>query len=77
MWVAVYQELLANGEHHPVTQAVMAADWLLVRSVSDQSQVMTAASITRPEIVIGHLLCREQALCWESLQGKSCLCGGS
>ena len=37
----LYQELLANGENHPVTQAVMAADWLMVRSVSDQSQVMT------------------------------------
>jgi uncharacterized protein len=31
----VYQELLANGENHPVTQAVMTVDWLDVRSVSD------------------------------------------
>jgi uncharacterized protein len=36
----VYQELLANGENHSVTQTVMTADWLDVRSVSDQSQVM-------------------------------------
>ncbi len=36
----VYQELLANGENHPVTETVMTADWLDVRSVSDQSQVM-------------------------------------
>ncbi|MDX2217299.1 MAG: DUF3368 domain-containing protein [Oculatellaceae cyanobacterium bins.114] len=35
----VYQELLANGENHPVTQAVMTVDWLDVRSVSDQSLV--------------------------------------
>ncbi len=36
----VYQELLANGENHPVTQTVMAVSWLEVRSVSNQSQVM-------------------------------------
>lgn len=37
----VYQELLANGENHPVTQTVMAATWLEVRSANDQSQVVT------------------------------------
>jgi uncharacterized protein len=36
----VYQELLANGKNHPVTQTVMMADWLAVRSVSDPSQAM-------------------------------------
>jgi len=36
----VYQELLANGENHPVTQTVMMVDWLDVRSVSNQSQVI-------------------------------------
>jgi hypothetical protein len=36
----VNQELLANGENHPVTQTVMTVDWLDVRSVRDQSQVM-------------------------------------
>jgi uncharacterized protein len=36
----VYQELLDNGENHPVTQTVMTVDWLDVRSVSDPSQVM-------------------------------------
>jgi len=36
----VYQELLANGENHPVTQTVMTLAWLEVRSVSDQSQVL-------------------------------------
>ncbi len=37
----VYQELLANGIHHPVTQTVMTVDWLDVQSVRDLSQVMT------------------------------------
>ncbi|GAA6624277.1 DUF3368 domain-containing protein [Scytonema sp. NUACC26] len=37
---AVYLELLANGENHPVTKTVMTADWLNVRSVSNQAQVM-------------------------------------
>jgi hypothetical protein len=36
----VYQELLANGENHPVTQTVMIVDWLNVRAVHDRSQVM-------------------------------------
>ncbi len=36
----VYQELLANGENHSVTQTVMTAAWLEVRSVSNQLQVM-------------------------------------
>lgn len=36
---AVYQELLANGIHHPVTETVQAVDWLEVRSVNDQQQV--------------------------------------
>jgi predicted nucleic acid-binding protein len=36
---AVYQELLANGSDHPVTQTVQVADWLEVRSVTDQQQV--------------------------------------
>ncbi|NEP60464.1 MAG: DUF3368 domain-containing protein [Symploca sp. SIO2G7] len=36
----VYHELLANGEHHPVTETVMTVDWLDVRAVDDQSQVM-------------------------------------
>jgi len=36
----VYQELLANGENHPVTQTLIMVDWLDVRSVSDPSQVM-------------------------------------
>jgi uncharacterized protein len=35
----VYQELLANGESHPVTQTVRRVDWLQVRAVSDLSQV--------------------------------------
>jgi len=37
----VYQELLANGEGHPVTRTIMAVDWLDVRSVNDLSQVLT------------------------------------
>jgi uncharacterized protein len=36
----VYQELLANGTSHPVTQTVMTANWLEVRSVRDRSQVL-------------------------------------
>jgi len=36
---AVYQELLANGIHHPVTETLQVADWLEVRSVTDQQQV--------------------------------------
>jgi len=36
----VHQELLANGENHPVTQTVMVVDWLDVRSVNNHSQVM-------------------------------------
>lgn len=43
----VYQELLANGENHPVTQTVMTVDWLEVRSVSDQSQVAVLESNCR------------------------------
>lgn len=35
----VYQELLANGENHLVTQTVMVVDWLEVRSVQDPSKV--------------------------------------
>jgi uncharacterized protein len=37
---AVYQELLANGIHHPVTQTIQTVDWLEVRSVTDQQQVV-------------------------------------
>jgi len=36
---AVYQELLANGSNHPVTQTIQAVDWLEVRSVTNQQQV--------------------------------------
>lgn len=36
---AVYQELLANGSNHPITETIQAIDWLEVRSVSDQQQV--------------------------------------
>jgi uncharacterized protein len=36
----VYQELLANGEDHSVTRTVLTADWLEVRSSSNQAQVM-------------------------------------
>jgi uncharacterized protein len=36
---AVYQELLANGSDHPVTQAIQTSDWLEVRFVIDQQQV--------------------------------------
>ncbi len=36
----VYQELLANGANHPVTQAVQAANWLEIRSVTDKQQVI-------------------------------------
>ncbi len=36
---AVYQELLANGSDHPVTQTVQTLDWLEIRSVIDQQQV--------------------------------------
>ena len=32
---AVYQELLANGNDHPVTQTAQTVDWLEVRSVAD------------------------------------------
>jgi predicted nucleic acid-binding protein len=35
----VYQELLANGSHHPVTQMVQTATWLEVRAVSDPQRV--------------------------------------
>lgn len=35
----VYQELLANRIHHPVTQTVSSAEWLEIRSVTDQQQV--------------------------------------
>ncbi len=31
----VYQELIANGEHHPVTNTVMTVDWLDIRPVSE------------------------------------------
>jgi uncharacterized protein len=34
----VYQELLANGENHPVTQTVTTADWLNIQSVSNPLQ---------------------------------------
>lgn len=36
----VYQELLANGENHPITQTMMMVNWLDVQSVKDQSQVI-------------------------------------
>lgn len=36
---AVYQELLANGSNHPITQTVKAVDWIEIRSVTDQQQV--------------------------------------
>lgn len=36
---AVYQELLANGTNHPVTETIQTVDWLEVRSVADQQQV--------------------------------------
>jgi len=36
---AVYQELIANGNNHPVTQTVQTVDWLEVRSVTDEQQV--------------------------------------
>jgi uncharacterized protein len=36
---AVYQELLANGSDHPVTQTVQTLDWLEIRSVTDLQQV--------------------------------------
>jgi uncharacterized protein len=35
----VYQELLANGSNHPVTQTIQTVDWLEVCSVTDQKQV--------------------------------------
>ncbi len=35
----VYQELIANGSNHPVTQAVQTVDWLEVRSVTDEPVV--------------------------------------
>jgi predicted nucleic acid-binding protein len=35
----VYQELIANGSNHPVTQAVQTVDWLEVRSVTDAPAV--------------------------------------
>lgn len=36
---AVYQELLANGSNHPVTQTVQVVDWLKIRSVINSDQV--------------------------------------
>jgi hypothetical protein len=36
----VYQELLANGENHVVTQTVKKLNWLEVRAVNEQSQVV-------------------------------------
>lgn len=35
----VYQELLANGISHPVTETIQVVDWLEVRSVTNQQQV--------------------------------------
>lgn len=35
----VYQELLANGDNHPVTQRLQTVDWLDIHSVSNQNQV--------------------------------------
>ncbi|MGG6265701.1 DUF3368 domain-containing protein [Leptolyngbya sp. AN03gr2] len=35
----VYQELIANGSRHPVTQIVQMVDWLKIRSVTDEQQV--------------------------------------
>jgi uncharacterized protein len=36
----VYQELLANGSHHPVTQIVQTAIWLEVHTVSNPQQAI-------------------------------------
>jgi uncharacterized protein len=36
----VYQELLANGPHHPVTQTIQTANWLEVHTVSDSQRVI-------------------------------------
>lgn len=36
---AVYQELLANGSNHPITQTLPSLTWLEVHSVTDQSRV--------------------------------------
>jgi hypothetical protein len=35
----VYQELLANGDNHPVTQTLQTVEWLDMHSVSNQNQV--------------------------------------
>ena len=36
---AVYQELLANGKNHPVTQTLQSLEWLEIRSITDQLRV--------------------------------------
>jgi uncharacterized protein len=36
----VYQELLANGVNHPVTQTVQNVNWLEIQSVNDTQQVI-------------------------------------
>lgn len=38
---AVYQELLANGTHHPIAQTVQTVDWLEIRSITNQQQAET------------------------------------